>query len=186
MKSSFPWISDLLNFLVILSLLLSSGNDAEAVTEDQIKAVFLFNFAQFVEWPPTAFQEPISPFVIGVFGDDPITPFLDEVSRGEKVNNRRLVIERYQQINQIKTCHILFLSVSRADDLDKILIALKNRSVLTVGAFEGFAKKGGMIRFVKENNKIRFRSNVDAAKASNLIISSKLLRPAQIVTTGQD
>ena len=43
-----------------------------------------------------------------------------------------------------------------------------------------------MIRFLLIENKIRLRINVDAARTAGLTISSKLLRPAQIVTEGQD
>jgi hypothetical protein len=41
-----------------------------------------------------------------------------------------------------------------------------------------------MIRFVTIDNKIRLRVNVEAARAAGLTISSKLLRPAQIVSHG--
>jgi hypothetical protein len=38
-----------------------------------------------------------------------------------------------------------------------------------------------MIRLVMRNSRVRMRIDVDAAKADNLTISSKLLRPAEIV-----
>jgi hypothetical protein len=166
-------------------LLLINGYRLSAQTvasrEYQIKAAFLFNFAQFVEWPPEAFPDKDTPLVIGIIGDDPFGPFLDEFVRGEKVSNRGLKIERYRQIEDIKICHILFVSSSEIHRIDGILSGLKNRSVLTVGDFENFAQgHGGMIRFITEKNKIRFRINLDAAKASGLTISSKLLRSAEI------
>jgi hypothetical protein len=43
-----------------------------------------------------------------------------------------------------------------------------------------------MIRFVTDRNRIRLRINLEAAKAANLTLSSKLLRPAQIVPSGKD
>jgi hypothetical protein len=39
-----------------------------------------------------------------------------------------------------------------------------------------------MVRFVTESGKIRLRINVEAARSAGLIISSKILRPATIVT----
>jgi hypothetical protein len=122
---------------------------------------------------------------MGVLGDDPFANGLDELVRGEKVNNRPLVVQRYQQVEEIKTCHILFVSQSAAKQLERILTNLKNRSVLTVGESDNFAKRGGMIRFINENNKIRLRVNVEAARAANLTISSKLLRAAEIVDSGR-
>jgi hypothetical protein len=150
--------------------------------EYQIKAVFLFNFAQFVEWPPEAFRGADEPFVIGILGDDPFGPYLDEAVRGEKVNNRSISIVRFARPVDITTCHILYISRSEAGRLDQILSAIKGRSILTVSDVDQFSRLGGMIRFVTENNKVRLRIDNEAAKSAGLKISSKLLRPSQLVS----
>lgn len=154
--------------------------------EYQVKAVFLFNFTQFVEWPADALSGAQSPFVIGVLGEDPFGDYLDETVRGESVNGRAIVVKRYRRVEEVRECRLLFISRSEADRLDQVFSALKGRDILTVGDFEGFARRGGMIRFVMEKNKIRFRVNLEAARAGNLTISSKLLRAAEIVASGKD
>lgn len=150
-------------------------------SERDVKAVFLLNFAQFVEWPAEAFAESTSPIVIGVLGEDPFGRVLDEVVQGEVVKNRPLSVARFQHVNQVTACHILFISSSEAARYQEILRALQRRSVLTVGDQEGFAAGGGMIRFVTEQNRIRFRANLAAIKAARLVVSSRLLRAAEIV-----
>jgi hypothetical protein len=157
-----------------------------APTEYQLKAVFLFNFSQFVDWPAAAFADDNSPLVIGVLGRDPFGAMLDEIVRGETVNGRPLAVRRYESIAQLDACHILFIDRSQVEQLGAIIAALKGRSVLTVGDFEGFARGGGIIRFVTVGNKIRLKVNLVAAQQAKLTISSKLLRPAQIVEPGQD
>lgn len=154
--------------------------------EYQLKAVFLFNFAQFVAWPPAAFAASDSPLVIGVLGEDPFHNALDDTVRGEKVDGHPITVERYRRLDDLRACHVLFVCRSEFGHLDQILARLKGQPVLTVGDVEGFAQRGGMIRFLNESNKVRFRINVEAAKAANLTISSKLLRPADIVTPGKD
>jgi hypothetical protein len=173
--------------LVLSAWLLSGGLSAqpEPPGEYQLKAVFLFNFAQFVEWPPQAFADAQTPLVIGVLGRDPFGAYLDETVRDEKVNGRSLTVQRYRRVEEIGACHILFISRSEADRLGQILASLKDRNILTVGDADGFTERGGMIRFVIENNKIRLRINLNAAKAARLTISSKLLRPAEIAA-GKD
>lgn len=151
-----------------------------------MKAVFLFNFSQFVDWPEAAFADGRSPLIIGVLGNDPFGATLDEIVRGETVNGRPLAVRRYQSPDQVDTCHILFIARSQDAQLDAIVAALKGRSVLTVGDFEGFTRRGGMIRFATVGNKIRLRINLGAAQEAKLTISSKLLRPAQIVAPGRD
>jgi hypothetical protein len=148
--------------------------------EYQIKAVFLFNFTQFVEWPANALQ-PKAPLVIGILGEDFFGSYLQEIISAEQVNGHPLTIQRYSQIEEIKTCHILFISKSEKSRIEAITSGLKGRNILTVSDVDNFIKQGGMIRFYTVDNKIQLRINPDAAKEANLIISSKLLRLAQIV-----
>jgi hypothetical protein len=179
-----PWI-----WLAGFALLVSTAQSLSAQSaskEYQVKAAFLYNFSQFTEWPANVFPESQSPLVIGVLGEDPFGGYLDELLRGQRVSNHPLVVRRFHQVEEIRTCHILFVSRSEANKLEQIFAYLKGRNILTVGDADKFAVRGGMIRFVTANNKIRFRINVAAAKAANLTISSKLLRAAEIVTSEQD
>jgi hypothetical protein len=162
--------------------ILNSANPPALAKEYEIKAVFLYNFAQFVDWPPDAFADKSAPLVIGILGADPFGSYMDDVVRGETVNGRPYQVRRFAHPEDVTGCHILFISRSESGKLDEILDRLKGKSVLTVGDMDGFSQFGGMIRFVTENNKVRLRINVTAAKSAGLKISSKLLRPAQIVS----
>jgi hypothetical protein len=172
-------------YLIFCFILLSGSTipqkQTETSTEYQIKAVFLFNFTQFVEWPANAFPEKQSPLVIGVLGQDPFGTYLDETVKGEKVNGHPLVVRRFNNTDEASLCHILFIHSDKTEHLDQVLKTLKGRSILTVGDATDFARNGGMVRFFKENNKIRIRINLEATKAADLTISSKLLRLAEIV-----
>jgi hypothetical protein len=157
---------------------------ASAASEYQIKAVFLFNFAQFVEWPPDAFASPSAPLVIGILGDDPFGGSLDATIRGETVNGHPLIVRRYERVDQVTDCHILFVGRGERAQLSQILGRLENRGILTVGDADGFAERGGMIGFVNERNRIGLNINLEASASSNLTLSSKLLRAARIVASG--
>jgi hypothetical protein len=171
------------SFVVRLSLILAclvmpqAKAQAPGFKEYAVKAVFLFNFARFVEWPSNSKG---GPMVVGILGDDPFGRTLDDVVKGETVQNRSLVVLRFRRVDEIKTCHILFISPSETAKYDEIFSKLQGRSILTVGDTDSFARRGGMIRFVTEDKKIRLRVNVAAAKAVQLTISSKLLRQAEI------
>src|SRR5258706_11198149 len=92
--------------------------------EYDLKAAFLFNFARFVEWPPAAFVSTEELFIIGVLGDDPFGATLDEVVRNETAVRRKLVVRRYQNVEDIKNCQILFIGKSENANAEKILNAL--------------------------------------------------------------
>ena len=160
--------------------------EAPPPPEYQRKAEFLFTFAQFVEWPPDAFPKAQMPLVIGVLGEDPFGAYLDETVVGETVNNRSLVVHRYRRVEEIKTCHVLFISRSEAGQQEEIPTSLKGGPIITVSDSDGFATRGGLIRFALTESKIRLRINLVAAKDAHLTISSQLLRPAEIVEPGED
>ncbi len=172
--------------LAISSLFATRATGQVESNEYQLKAVFLFNFAQFVQWPENAFANADTPIVIGVLGGDPFGPILDETVRGERIGGRPLVIQRYRRVEEIGLCHILFINGSESAQLEKILSALSGRSILTVSDADRAARRGVMVRFVTEKKRVRLRINLDAAKLAGLTISSKLLRPTEIVTTEKD
>jgi hypothetical protein len=149
------------------------------ITEYQIKAAFLFNFTQFVEWPANAFPEPETPLIIGILGEDPFGNYLEETVTGEKVNGHPLVIQHYKNIGEVKTCHILFINRAETNKPEQAVINLKGKFILTVSDGNNFIKQGGMISFITRDNKIQIQINPEAAKEANLIISSKLLRLAE-------
>ncbi len=171
--------------LLFVLLLGAAVSAAAALSEYRVKAVFLFNFAQFVEWPPEAFRGPDAPFVIGILGNDPFGAELDAVVRGETVGQRHLLVERYRTVAEVQSCNILYIGRTEIEHLPGILAALRGRSILTVSDTDNADQNGVMIRLLNERSHIRMQIDVGAAKRGNLIISSKLLRPAEIVGTGE-
>ncbi|HYT71643.1 MAG TPA: YfiR family protein [Gemmatimonadales bacterium] len=173
-------------WIVASALVLCAGPGLSAQTarasEYQVKAVFLFNFAQFVDWPAEAFPGSDTPVVIGVLGDDPFGGVLDQTVRDERLRGRPFQVRRYQSVDEIKICHILFIGRSDADRPAGILAGLKHRPILTVSDADGFAERGGTIRFVTDRSRIRLQINLEAAEAAHLTISSKLLRLAEVIT----
>jgi hypothetical protein len=160
-----------------------SVDAASTPSEDQVEAVFVFNFSHFVEWPPQVFAAPGDPFVIGILGSDLFGAHLDEVVRGEQINGHPLRVQRFRSLVDIERCQILFIDRSESGRIGQILASLNGRNTLTVSQADGAAERGVMIQFATENSRIRLRINVESARAAGLTISSKLLRPAAIIGT---
>jgi hypothetical protein len=149
--------------------------------EYQVKAAFLLNFAKFVEWPQDAFQTDKTPITLCVFRHDPFGSALDEIIREKAINNRELLARRVNDLPELKTCQLVFVSGREEKQLPEILNSLKGASALVVGEGEDFAERGGAVQFFLENNKLRFAINVDAIQRARLQASSKLLALARIV-----
>jgi hypothetical protein len=175
--------------LVVFSIALASAFPAAAAvaaeparsTEHQVKAAFLLNFAQFIQWPDGAFTDAKSPIVVGVLGDDPFGATLEQTFQGQSVQGRSLIVQRSRQPDELKGCHLLFISSSESARLSEILASLGERSIVTVGESADFARRGGVINFYIESSKVRFEINAGAAERKGLKISSQLLKRAKIV-----
>lgn len=167
--------------LALLFIIFSFQLHAQTSREYNIKAVFLYNFTQFINWPSNAFQDAEAPFVIGILGNDPFRTSLDKTVTNEKVKGRPIIIQRYQDVKEIKNCHILFINSKESRRLKEILSALPRKHILTVSDMPQFATAGGIIRFATKENKIRLQINLSTSKDADLSISSKLLQVADIV-----
>jgi hypothetical protein len=155
---------------------------AQSRSEYQVKAIFLYNFAKFVEWPHEAGEGKGDPVSICIVGDDPFGNLLDDSIKDKAVGGRKLVVRRLKVGQNVKDCQIAFISSSEKLHIRTFLEGLKGASVLTVGEMEGFATLGGVINFTMQESRVRFEVNVEAAERAELKISSKLLNLATIVT----
>ncbi len=170
--------------LLVLGILCNVYGESHTIGEYRIKAAFLYNFAKFVDWPKKGIDEQSEAFVIGIIGEDPFGSEI-EVIKGKSVKGMALKVRRFEKIEDISDCKILFISASFEKDISRIQEHLKGNNILTVGDTEGFARQGVMVNLIKVENKIRFEINPEAAKAEGLKISSHLLRLAKIIDQGK-
>jgi hypothetical protein len=157
-----------------------SGASSASVTEAQLKAGFLYNFAQFVEWPG---NEPADEFVIGVMGDVNFDGALEQM-RGREVNGRKIDVQFVDEQDDVSGCEILFIAAPDDRATASALARVGHSPVLTVGESVRFTKLGGIIRLYKDNDKLRFEVNVTRAQSAGLRISSKMLGLARITKEG--
>jgi hypothetical protein len=166
---------------------------APQVSEEyQIKAAFLYNFIKFVEWPKGRFPGESEPIVIGVVGKDPFGEVLDQVAQ-KPVKDRGLKVRRFPsvssedadpihpQLDALRQCHVLFICPSEKKATGRLLAAVAESAVLTIGDAPGFLEDGGMVNFLVEDRKVRFEIGLAKARAAKLDISSQLLRLAKRV-----
>ena len=162
----------------------SAATPRPAVSAQKLEAVYLLNFGRFVSWPASDFTDAQSPLIIGVLGRDPFGRFLDDVVKGETIGQHPVIVRRFASVREVDRCHILFVSESESSRLETIISELADRHILTVSDIPDFAYRGGIIQFLNERERVRFRINLQRAKNSSLELSAKLLRPAEVVFQG--
>lgn len=153
----------------------SAGRQAE---ETQLKAAYIYNFGKYVTWPMITATDPLE---ICLLGPDPLADPLQKLE-AKKIGDRKITFDLLDSTSIMADCEMLFIGRSRQEQLAGILAQLEGDAVLTISDIQGFAGKGGMIELVRKDNKIRFVINMESVHRAGLIISSRLLRLATILS----
>lgn len=176
---------------VLLAVLGASGradvprgqDPGRKMTEYELKAELLFNFAKYVEWPAAAFEQKDSPLVIGIVGADPFGPVLEKTLKDRLAQDRKFQIVRFQDASEIRPpCHILFIPKTEKAP-DEILRKVEGWPTLTVGESAGFAASGGAVNIRIEKERPRLEINTEVAERAKLKIQARLLKLATLVKT---
>ena len=155
----------------------------DAELEYKVKSAFLFNFLKFTEFPTNRYAAPEDAFVIGCLPDDPAAPILAASMEGKSIDGRPIRLVAFKANDDVRRCHLLFISRTRKAQGDEALDRLKNAPVLTVGEADQFAERGGMINFVRHERTFRFEINLKVAERAGLRISSKLASMATLINS---
>lgn len=174
-NSNRTWLT--LGLVLLLGAITPLRADAPS-REYQLKAAFIYNFAQFIEWPDKAFAKANSPIVITVLGDNPFGNVLDQVTKGKQIRGREIVVHYEKNPANIGQTHILFIGAPHNQNPGQILGGLNG--VLTIADTDNFSGAGGMIRFFSEENKLRFEINTKATDKAGIKVSAKLLQLAKV------
>jgi len=159
-----------------------TGAAETSLSEYQVKALFLVNFAKYVEWPATVFPGTNTPLIIGVTGENNFGSHLEKTIEGKTASGHPIHIIAVEKDEDFARCHILFVSASEKKHLGEILGKVKLLPVLTVGETDQFIAQGGVINFTKKEGKVRLQVDLEAARKAKLQLSSKLLSVADSVT----
>lgn len=150
-----------------------------AVSEEQLKAAFLYNFVRYIEWPATAFEKETSPITIGVFGNDAFANTLSTLLKEKKAHNRSFVVKKFKDVSDTTGVQIVFIAKDENRKTAAIADATRKGPVLLVGEAEDFLDNGGIINVVTDNKQLRFDVHVGNAEQNKLTVSSHLLRLAR-------
>jgi len=189
MQQSFPRLGRIVLHL-ISCLLAASGSPSPAqpqaqppirsATEDQLRAAFLFQLAQYVTWPQS---KPGESLHFCVLGDNELAAHMELALRGKTVQGRTVSISKVIQNELAATgCHVAYLAGSRRRIQD-LLGRWQYPPTLLVGDAEGFARRGGMVSIRIESGRMSMEINLETCRRAGLDLRSQLLRLARIVTT---
>jgi hypothetical protein len=184
-SSSVTWVAITVVFLLPIFRPIPVLCEPITGSEYEVKLGFIYNFINFVTWPKTAFKKKSDPLVMCIVSDNSSSEVLYKLD-GKRIKQRKIKVIAYQE----ETCpiqgHILFFATRDMVLIQQVLEQTKGLNILTIGEADGFARAGGMIGFFVEDNRLRFRVNIDAVRENALKMSSQLLVSAQIVSEADE
>lgn len=153
----------------------------DSVSEQSVKAAYLYKFADYVEWPEGVLGELADPLTFGVVGADSLARELREMTRGRAVRGRSIAVRSIDAEEPLDGVHVLFVGSSAMDDLPHLATAARENSALVITEAGGGLGQGSVINFREINQRIRFEVSLDSADRSHLRLSARLLAVAERV-----
>lgn len=187
-KTRFKWIGwprsstiALVCSLALLRGVVGSAQENAPLTETEVKALCILNFAKYVDWPSSAVPPSGGNLTIGVIDSPELADTLERLVKAKLIGGRVILIRRILSPADIGQPQIIFVGSKKIDRVAEFLSRTKNLPVLTVGENPEFEDAGGIVTFVIRNGRVRFGIDLNAAAGTGLRISSKLLTLADEV-----
>lgn|GEM_PF-114805 len=166
----------------ILAIVYSFGPPEQGPKVDtnaKIKAVFIYNFTRYIEWP-SDYQA--GEFTIGILGEnDALQQELTKMSKVKKVSNQSFSIRTYGSLTEVSNPHILYIPGENTSELNNVVTKLNGKSTLIVTEKPGMARQGSAINFVVDGNRQKFELNKSNVERHNLKVASALEKLAVLV-----
>ena len=162
--------------LVLCPLRPAQCAEPNVYPEAAVKAVFLYRFAEYVQWPAEALAA--QQFTIAVLGADEVATHLEELLPNHPILGLPAQIKRVTEVRQIDAAQILYVGRNYRGSLRALIAALGARPVLVVSDTEGGLEAGSVVNFVLSEEHVRFEISIAAASRAGLKISAELLAVA--------
>ena len=160
-----------ISFLSLIALALVSFIQPNRDVNLRYNAVFVYKFAQYVDWPKS-FKT--GDFIIGVFGDEKLYTEMQTTYSNKMIGNQTIKIKKFDALDDIEQCHILFVAEKNSDKIVDLVKKYKSKSTLIVSEKEGKMKDGSIINFVWRDSKLKFEISKTNAEKHKLTVGQSL------------
>ncbi|RYF74003.1 MAG: YfiR family protein [Comamonadaceae bacterium] len=150
---------------------------ADAVEELDLKAAYIFNFVQFIEWQESEAIDGEWPLCVSPFSPlkRPLTAL-----EGKPARKGQTIRVRLLEPGMLRQCRVLILHSSDIEPVLRALRALPSaHGILTIADDIASSSPEIMITLSHQQNRIVFGINTDATARAGLSVSSRLLRLAK-------
>jgi hypothetical protein len=139
---------------------------------EKFKALFMYNFTKYIEWPVS---QRTGDFVIGVLGNSAMVSELNTIASKQKIGSQNIVIKVFSTADEIDNCNILYLPASKSNQIGAVVNKLTGKAILIISDKAGLASQGAGINYVLDGDKLKYEVNKGSLEKRGLVVSNALL-----------
>ncbi len=140
--------------------------------DEKFKALFMYNFTKYIEWPASQRQ---GNFVIGVIGNPLLAMELNTIASKQKVGTQTMVVKTFNSVDEIENCQIIYLGRTKSNLINSVLDKLTGKNTLIITDKEGMALQGGCINYIMDGDRLKYEVNRTNIEKKGLVVSNALL-----------
>lgn len=156
----------LLAFLMLIILPFARGQN------EQFKALFMYNFTKYMQWPT---EKEKGDFVIAVLGNSPIISELNTIAQKKKVGDQSIVVHKVNTLDECVNSNILYIPANKSVPVASISSTLSKKGILIITDAPGMAKAISGINYIKNNGKQSFEINKGHIEEQGLHVNTQLI-----------
>ena len=156
--------------LVILGLLaLCATTKAQ---DEKFKALFMYNFTKYIEWPQA---KQSGDFVIGVIGNSAIVGELETIAQKKTVGAQTIKVKQISSADDVTKLHIVYVTEDKSGEAAALAGKVKGKGVVLITDKPGFAKSTSGINYIKKDGKPNFEVSSTHLNEEGVKVSAQLM-----------
>jgi len=139
---------------------------------EKFKALFMYNFTKYLEWPEGDRQ---GEFVITVLGDSKIVDELKIIAQKKKVGFQSIVIKQVQTPDQITKSHMVYITENKSNQINNVKARLSTSTTVIIADDTNGISKGAGINYIVQGGKPLFEISKNNVEEHNIKVGADLL-----------
>ena len=139
--------------------------------DEKFKALFMYNFTKYIEWPQA---KQSGNFVIGVCGNASIVPELQEIANKKTVGSQKIEIKEIAASDDPSKLHILYVTADKTEAIDGFINKVKGKGVVIITDKPGLAEAKSGINYIKDSGRLKYEVSHKHLSEEGVKVSSQL------------
>ncbi len=146
--------------------------------ENKFKALFVYNFTKYIEWPVSSVRDN---FIIGVVNNNDLFEELKPISVTKKISGIPVLVKELKDTDNPGECHIVVFNSGKKEYVANLVSQTADKPVLLISDKSGLCGEGAGICFVEKNGNLNFEISRNNISGHSLKVNSQLYNLGTVV-----